>query len=82
MPELAQKGFRDWFYQHWGRENCVISARARHAEYPPYQQRLSIKAAWNGTEDYFIDGRRVAAVPGRNCAMAAYTSPLWKEDRQ
>jgi AraC family transcriptional regulator len=60
MPELADGPFRDWFYQHWGRENCVISARTRYAEYPLYQQRLSIKAAWGGTEDYFIDGRRVA----------------------
>ena len=60
MPELAQEAFRNWFYQHWGRENCVISARTHYAEYPLYRQRLSIKAAWGGTEDYFIDGRRVA----------------------
>jgi AraC family transcriptional regulator len=60
MPDLAPGLFHDWFYQHWGRENCVISARTRYAEYPPYQQRLSIKAAWGGTEDYFIDHRRVA----------------------
>src|SRR5438034_4024 len=60
MPALSHEPFRSWFYQHWGRENCVISARTRHAEYPLYQQRLSVKAAWGGSEDYFIDGRRVA----------------------
>ena len=60
MPALAHEPFRRWFYQHWGRENCLIAARTRRAEYPPYQQRLSIKAAWDGAEDYFIDGRRVA----------------------
>lgn len=60
MPALSHEPFRRWFYQRWGRENCVISARTRHAEYPLYQQRLSIKAAWGGSEDYFIDGRRVA----------------------
>jgi AraC family transcriptional regulator len=59
MPALSREPFRSWFYQHWGRENCVISARTRHAEYPLYQQRLSVKAAWGGFEDYFIDGRRV-----------------------
>lgn len=60
MPALSQEPFRSWFYQRWGRENCVISARTRHAEYPMYQQRLSIKAAWGGSESYFIDGRRIA----------------------
>lgn len=59
MPALAHAPFRHWFYQHWGRENCLIAARTRRAEYPPYQQRLSIKTAWGGSEDYFIDGRRV-----------------------
>lgn len=59
MPALAHEPFRRWFYQRWGRENCLIAARTRRAEYPPYQQRLSIKTAWGGAEDYFIDGRRV-----------------------
>ena len=46
MPALAHEPFRRWFYQHWGRENCLIAARTRHADYPPYKQRLSIKAVW------------------------------------
>lgn len=61
LPNLActpgNAAFRRYFYSKWGRETCIISARARRAEYPPYTQRLSIKAAWGGTERYFVDGR-------------------------
>lgn len=60
MPAIHHASFRRWFYERWGRENCVIAARTRHAEYPPYRQTLSIKAAWGGHEDYFVDGRRVS----------------------
>ncbi|MBV8782848.1 MAG: helix-turn-helix transcriptional regulator [Gammaproteobacteria bacterium] len=60
MPPIHQEPFRSWFYRHWGRENCVVAARTRRADYPLFEQRLSIKAAWGGSEDYFIDGRRVA----------------------
>ncbi len=38
----------------------MIAARSRGAEYPNYQQRLSIKAVWGGREDYFVDGRRLS----------------------
>lgn len=60
MPPLADERFRSWFYTHWGRENCIIAAQSRSAEYPLYQQTLSIKAAWAGQEQYFVDGRRLA----------------------
>jgi AraC-like DNA-binding protein len=60
MPAIAHEPFRRWFYQHWGRENCIVWARARQVAMPPFEQRLSIKAAWGGCEEYFIDGRRVA----------------------
>ena len=60
MPAVWDPTFRLRFYQRWGRESAVISARARRAEYPEFQQLLSIKAAFGGTEDYFIDGRRVS----------------------
>jgi AraC-like DNA-binding protein len=60
MPALGHAAFRRWFYQRWGRENCLIAARTRRAEYPLFEQRLSVKAAWGGTESYFVDGRRVA----------------------
>lgn len=60
MPATWEATFRPKFYAHWGRENCVISARARRAEYPDFEQCLSVKTVWKGTEEYFIDGRRVA----------------------
>jgi AraC family transcriptional regulator len=59
MPAVWEPTFRSTFYERWGRESAVISARARHAEYPEYTQLLSIKAASGGAEDYFIDGRRI-----------------------
>ena len=60
MPALGHAAFRRWFYQRWGRETCLITARTRRAEYPLFEQRLSVKAAWGGSESYFVDGRRVA----------------------
>jgi AraC family transcriptional regulator len=60
MPAIYDTRFRPWFYSRWGRENCIIAARTQHAEYPVYQQRLSIKAAWGGRESYYVDGRHVA----------------------
>ena len=56
----ANREFRRYFYSKWGKENCIISARARRAEYPMFMQRLSVKAAWGGLERYFLDGRTVA----------------------
>jgi AraC-like DNA-binding protein len=58
MPDIGDDRFRLWFYAHWGRENCIIVARTRNAEYPLFEQRLSVKAARDGCEDYFIEGRR------------------------
>lgn len=49
-----------WFMSRWGQENCIISARSRHCEYPLFEQCLSIKAVWGGREDCFVDGRRVS----------------------
>jgi AraC family transcriptional regulator len=60
MPATWNPSFRPGFYARWGKENCIISARTKACEYPQFRQRLSIKAAWGGCEDYFIDGRRVA----------------------
>jgi AraC-like DNA-binding protein len=59
MPPIWDASFRERFYMRWGRENAVISATTRRAEYPDFAQRLSIKMAGGGTEDYFVDGRRV-----------------------
>lgn len=60
MPAVWDPSFRQRFYERWGRESAVVSARTRRVEYPDYQQLLSIKAATGGTEHYFVDGRRVA----------------------
>jgi len=59
MPPIWEPAFRAGFYARWGHENCIIAARTRAADYPPYRQTLSIKAAWGGREDYYVDGRRV-----------------------
>ena len=60
MPAIWDEQFRPLFYSRWGRENCIVAARTRKAEYPLFQQRLSIKAAWGGREYYYVDGRRLA----------------------
>jgi AraC family transcriptional regulator len=59
MPPLSDPQFRRTFYQRWGHESAVISARARRAEYPEFKQLLSIKAVVGGAESYFVDGRRL-----------------------
>ena len=59
MPPLWDLAFRARFYNHWGRESAVISATTRRAEYPDYTQLLSIKMMTGGSEDYFVDGRRI-----------------------
>lgn len=60
MPAIWDRSFSKAFYTRWGHESAVISARTRLVEYPEYRQLLSIKAARGGTENYFVDGRRVA----------------------
>ena len=67
MPDLPPRPlnarnaqFRRDFYARWRRENCVVSGTARHVEYRPIAQMLSIKSVARGTEMYFVDRRRVA----------------------
>jgi AraC family transcriptional regulator len=60
MPPVWEPSFRPRFYARWGQESAVISASARRAEYSDFEQLLSIKAAFGGVEEYFIDGDRVA----------------------
>lgn len=55
----ANAKFRENFYQRWGREHAIVRGRATRAEYPPFTQTLSIKAAWGGGETYLLDRRRV-----------------------
>jgi len=67
LPDLPPRpltargaAFRRDFYRRWGRENCVVSGMARHAEYGLFRQTLSIKCVARGSEMYFVDRRRVA----------------------
>jgi AraC family transcriptional regulator len=60
MPPIWDPAFRPRFYARWGTESAVISARTRRADYGEYRQLLSIKAAWGGTEEYFVDRQRIA----------------------
>jgi AraC-like DNA-binding protein len=51
---------RQQFFARWRAESVIIGARVRYAQFGPYTHRLSIKAAWNGREHYYLDARRVA----------------------
>ncbi len=55
----ADARFRHAFYRRWGRENCVVSGVARHAEYGQFRQMLSVKCVARGTEEYFVERRRI-----------------------
>jgi AraC-like DNA-binding protein len=58
IKELLREGeFRRNFYAVWGKVNAIMHAPSSDAEYMPFQQRLSIKAAWGGQERYFVDSR-------------------------
>ena len=59
-PIPANSPIAQWFYTHWGHENCIVSGTGRNAEYTPFRQRLSIKVARGGRERYFVDGRSIA----------------------
>jgi AraC family transcriptional regulator len=58
VKELLREGeFRRSFYAVWGKVSAILHASETDAEYMPFEQRLSIKAAWGGEERYFIDNR-------------------------
>ena len=59
-PYPENELYRRWFYSRWGRENAIVSGRARNIEYTAFRQRLSVKLARGGRELYFIDGRTIA----------------------
>ena len=62
LPDLAQSNaeFQSWFQSKWGRENCIIWGRTRHAEFGPCTHTLSIRAAWGGVEHCYLNGRTLA----------------------
>jgi AraC family transcriptional regulator len=62
LPDLSQSNveFQSWFQSKWGRENCIIWGRARHADFGPLTHTLSIRAAWGGVEYCHVNGRTIA----------------------
>ena len=59
-PATARNAaFRRMFYERWGKENWIVCGRAQRAQYPEYRQTCSIKAAFQGSEHYFVDRRRL-----------------------
>ncbi len=58
-PLPANEPYRRAFYGRWLRESCIVFAKCRRVDMPPFTQRLSIKAARGGRETYFIDHRSV-----------------------
>jgi AraC-like DNA-binding protein len=59
MPPVWDPAFCERFLARWGSESAAISAAARRVEYPDCTQLLSIKMAAGGSEDYYVDGRRI-----------------------
>lgn len=55
----ANREFRAWFYERWGREHAVVLGPAQRAEFAPWTQRLSIKRCWGGAERFVTDGREL-----------------------
>ncbi len=47
------------FRASWGRENCIVWGRVRHADFGPCTHTLSIRAAWGGVEHCRVDDRTI-----------------------
>jgi AraC-like DNA-binding protein len=56
----ADASRRETFFARWQSESVLIGARVRYTQFGPFRHRLSIKAAWNGREHYYVGERRVA----------------------
>ena len=58
-PAMHDAAPDDELTAKWGRENCILWGRARHADFGPCTHTLSIRAAWGGVEHCHVDGRTV-----------------------
>src|SRR5262245_54045708 len=56
----ADAARREAFFARWQAESVIIGARVRYTQFGPFKHRLSVKAAWNGGEHYYIGERRMA----------------------
>jgi AraC family transcriptional regulator len=50
---------RQGFFARWQGESVIVAARVRYSQFGPFKHRLSIKAAWNGREHYYLPERRL-----------------------
>lgn len=53
-------GLKSEWQARWGRENCIIWGRTRHADFGPQSHTLSIRAVWGGVEHCHVKGRTIA----------------------
>jgi AraC family transcriptional regulator len=54
------RAFREAFYSQWGKGNWIVCGSAHRAEYAPFKKSLSFKMVSGGTEQFFVDGRRIS----------------------
>ena len=59
-PAANNNGLHGSFLAKWGRENCILWGRARHAEFGPHIHSLSIRAVWGGAQYCQVDRRTVS----------------------
>lgn len=62
LPALSapESALSESFRERWNRESSIIWGRSRLADFGPYPQLLSIRAAWGGTQFCHVDGRAIA----------------------
>jgi AraC family transcriptional regulator len=58
-PSVHDAGPAEELRAKWGRENCILWGRVRHADFGPCTHTLSIRAAWGGVEHCHVDGRTI-----------------------
>jgi AraC family transcriptional regulator len=59
-PSPDDAELNTWFHRRWGRENCIIWGRVRHADFGPYTHTLSIRAVWGGAQYCHLNRRTIA----------------------
>lgn len=60
MPDLSTPGARDRYHKAAAERGAIVCAYTKQAVYESHVEQLSIKAAFAGREDYYLDGRRRA----------------------
>lgn len=60
MPDLSTPAAREAYHRIAAERGAIVCATTRKAVYGTHSEQLSLKAAFGGSEDYFIDGSRRA----------------------